>query len=136
MHAGRTAEHLEPRAELVRDRFRKGTPALAVDLSHPPYVTGKMPLRDEVRENRLIQGGWKDIHRLADRHEAANKVVGDDDVADAQGGEQDLAECPYVDDPRVPIESLEGRDGEASVAIFAVVVVLDNPRTVILRPGQ
>jgi hypothetical protein len=123
------AAHPNAIPELSRERVDQDAPPLAIELPHPAQMAGEMPLADEVGEDRRVQGRGKNVHRLPDGDERSHEVFGDDDVAEAESREQNLAERPDVDDAGIPIEALERCDGEALEAILAVVVILDNPRS-------
>src|SRR5262249_51479094 len=56
------------------------------------------------------------------------------DVAEPQGREENLAEGADIDHARIGIESLQRSNGQALVSEFAVVVVFNDPGARVLRP--
>src|SRR5579862_8707099 len=85
-----------------------------------------MPLSDEIAEGSLIQQ-WSMAH--TDRLRGGESVHHSrrhDEVGETKRGKQNFVKGTGVDDHAGAIQSLEGGDGAALVAIFAVVVVLED----------
>src|SRR6185437_17049057 len=56
-----------------------------------------------------------------------HKIPRDDDVANAKGWKEDLAEGADVDYAGVHVETLKGRDWSGIESVFAIVIILDDP---------
>src|ERR1700728_122150 len=127
MHAGFGAVDFEEVAELGAEAFDQGGATGFVEGAHAADVAGEMAVVHEVGEGCLKQVGRKDIDGEANGGEAMHEVGGYNDGAEAERGAQDFAEGSNVDDAVAGVESLEGGDGHAVVAILGVVVVFDDP---------
>ncbi len=71
--------------------------------------------------------------RLVDRRDEA---AGQHEVAQAEGGQQQLREAADVDHPAAAIEGAQGRERAPGIAVGAVVIVLHDPARDRLGPGQ
>src|SRR5262249_16410653 len=76
------------------------------------------------------------IGKEPSRRELVNQTRGDDQIPKPETGKEDLAETSRENDGPTSIEPLEGRHRPSRVPIFAVVVVLENPRSFAARPLQ
>src|ERR1700733_6120710 len=66
----------------------------------------------------------------------AQQISRDHNIADAQRGKQYLAKRSDIDNALMIVEALERGDWRAFVPILAVIVVFDNPGSVLLGPLQ
>ena len=99
---------------------------LGVDLAHAPEVAREVPGGDEVAQHRLLQQLAGDGGDRAGGRAAVHQVRRDDQVAEPQRGEEDLAEAAGEEHLRAAVEPLQGGNGPARVAKLAVVVVLED----------
>ena len=136
MHPRLVAQHLDASAHLLAQRVDEYPASLAVDEPHPAEMTREVAFRDEVGEHALGNSGPADVHRIADCGEVRDEILRDHDVAETQRREQHLAERADIDDPAVSVQPLERGDRRAAIAVLAVVVVLDDPGSVSLRPVE
>jgi hypothetical protein len=131
VHAGAVAGD----AEAGRlERADEDRAALGVEGAHAAKVAREVAVAHEVGEHGLVEGRGAVVEGFANAAEARDEVVRDDDVADAQRGEQDLAEGADVDDALIGVEALERGDRLVVVAVFGVVVVLEDPGAGAARP--
>src|SRR5713101_3577920 len=80
--------------------------------------------------------GRTHVHCMANRYKVLDEVGGDNDIAHPQRRKQDLAERTDVYHPRRMVEALQRCYRFAVVAILAVIVVLDDPRSGALGPVE
>ena len=113
----------------------RGEPG-AIELAHAADMPAEVALGDEVAEDGLVQRRRVPIGVEAQREQGLQQRRWDHHVAQAQRGEEDLAEAPEEDDAVAPVQALERRDGPAGKAILAVVVVLDHARAGLARPVE
>src|ERR1035438_1318409 len=74
------------------------------------------------------------IHRPPGRCETLDEIGRNDHVSEAQRWEESLAERADVNHAPATIESLQGCDRHAFIAVFTIVVVLHDPGTRMVRP--
>src|SRR6185437_14529541 len=110
--------------------------AFGVHGAHPANVAGEVTLPYEVSERLLIQGRREDVDCVAHGAKGGDDSVWQQEIADAQRRKAHLAEGADIDDATVAVEPLQRRDGFTAEAVFAVVIVLDDPSVGALRPIQ
>jgi len=116
--------------------LQQGVAACPRGLTHAPHMTLEMPGGDELRHHRLAADvGMTHVQRAA-AGERLGQRGRQHQVTQAQGGKGDLAEGADVEHPPLAIQRGQGRQRRAVVAIFAVVVVLDDPAIAALSPRQ
>lgn len=82
----------------------------------------------EAKDNRLGKLVGVEIAPLFGDGKARGEGAGGDDPADAEAGKGDFGEAAKVDDIGGIVQLLEGREGFAFVAEFAVGIVFDEDR--------
>ena len=90
---------------------------------------------------KIRQGGLGDesavaIYENAGTQEHVHQRLGYDQIAKTQGGKDHPAESARVKDAPRSVHPLEGSEGTAVKAEFAVKIVLDDPGMIFFRPGQ
>src|SRR6201984_2964227 len=128
MHSCFRVYYFELLAQLPANRFAESRAAFHVEHAHPANVAREVAFLDEIGEGCLVERGRKNVGGFARGIKCADEIFRNNHVAQAQGGEQNLAKCADVDDASVRVHALQGSDRVASEAIFAVVIVFDNPR--------
>ncbi len=136
MHAGVAAKDFDGGSQFPADAFQQNVRPLSVEHAHAADVTREMTFADEIRKYVLKKSGRSKIHGAADFQKTIDQVARNDQVAQAQRRKQYFAEGADVDHAGIGIQALQGCNGHASVAIVAVVVVLDDPGAGTLRPVQ
>src|SRR5258708_34044069 len=102
-------------------------PPAEIRRPHAPKMASEMAVGQEVPKGELIQGGRKDVERLAMGDEGAHQRSRDDEVANTKRRKQDFAECPDVNDASHGTHALQGSQRTAAVTVLTVAVVLDDP---------
>src|SRR6266550_3343300 len=115
-------------AELLLNFRNQNTPAFRIDRAHTSNVAREMTFADELSRYCLSNIGWTDIHRLPHCGEALDQIGRDDKISESQRWKHHFAEAADVDHTTICIQALQGSDWHGVVAIFAVVIVFDNPR--------
>ena len=72
--------------------------AFGVDLTHAPDVTPEMAFGDELSEDGLIDGVGPEVGLETKSENLVHEAIGDDHVAEAEGGEENLVEAADEDD--------------------------------------
>lgn len=93
-----------------------------------------MAAGDEARQGQLRQRGVVPVLQGAGDGHRRHQRRRQDHVADAQAGKQRLGERADVERPLVGVQALHAGGGPAGVVELAVVVVLDDPCLLPLRP--
>src|ERR1700758_5304738 len=127
MHSCFRVYYFELVAELPANRFTERLATFHVEHAHSAKVAGEVSFLDEIGEGCLVERGRKNIGGFARGIECADEILGNNYVAQAQRGEQNLAERADVDDTRVRVHTLQRSDRVAAETIFAVVIIFDDP---------
>ena len=90
---------------------------------------------EEVREGQLVQDGGAAVGQQLGLGERLDELPRQDEPAEPEPWRQGLACGPRISDP-VGIQALHGADRSAVVAVFGVVVVLEDQRPGSLRPPE
>ncbi len=93
-----------------------------------------MAAGDEARQGQLRQRGVVPVLQGAGDGHRRHQRRRQDHAADAQAGKQRLGERADVERPLVGVQALHAGGGPAGVVELAVVVVLDDPCLLPLRP--
>src|SRR5215469_517381 len=126
MHT-RVAAHDLPLTQFAFKFGDQHAAPFGIDRPHSPDMPGEMSFTDEFSHCRLIHVCRADVHGLPYACEALRQVHRNHEVAQAHGWEHYLAEIAYIDDPVPTVQALQGPDWHAVVAIFAVVIILNDP---------
>ena len=107
-----------------------------VEASHASQMHREVALLDEVVDGRL-EDQRRELARDADGLvEGIREFHRHDEIADAQGRHQRLAEAADVDDPLGVVETAQRRHWAAAKPVLAVIVVLDDPGPATLGDAQ
>jgi hypothetical protein len=110
--------------------------AFGIEKTHATNVAGEVAFAEKVGEDRLIEMRRADVHGVTHGKKGIDEVGGNDEIADAESGEEHFAESTNVDDARRVIETLERGDGLSFVAKLGIVVIFDDPGTNLMSPVQ
>src|SRR5215212_1337638 len=91
---------------------------------------------DKLGEHGLLRGWRMPVGELAGRCEGINEIGRDDQVAEPERGEVDLAEGAHVDDVLFGVQSLKRLERASRVTVLGIVVVFDHPRPRTPRPPE
>src|ERR1700739_2596050 len=127
MHSCFRVHYFELLAELCANRFAKRLATFHVEHAHSANVAREVAFLDEVGEGRLVESGRKNVGSFARGIKCADEIFGNNHVAQTQGGEQNFAESADVDDASVRVHALQRSNWMAAEAIFAVVLIFDDP---------
>ena len=136
MHPGLVGSKAEIGVDPVRHRVEQHPLAFGIERAHAADVGREVALGDEVGEGGLGDRGRVGVDQHPDPDEGVDQVLGHDHVADAQPREHHLGERADVDHPALLVETLEGRQRPAAVAVLAVVIVLEDEGVGLARPLQ
>ncbi|MNT23491.1 hypothetical protein D3C72_1589100 [compost metagenome] len=95
-----------------------------------------MPLVDEGRQDALRQRGRAAREQHAQAAETGCLFFRHHQVSQPHAGKQHLAERAGIQHPPLPVQALQGGQRPADVAVFAVVVIFDDPGVAALGPVQ
>src|SRR5271170_791306 len=116
--------------------IEKNAAAFTIERAHAAEVAREMAFGDELGEHGLMEMRRADVHGVAHGEKGIDEIGGKDKIADSQRGEEHFAESADINNARGVIESLQGSDGLALEAIFAVIVIFDDPSAGLPRPLQ
>ena len=136
-------EDVQPRRRADRPDLRQVLPqrpqedvaATAVDRPHPAEMEVELAALEEVGEGELLEAGRAPIEVLLRHRDRLDEPRRDDHPAESQARGERLARGSGVDDI-VRGKPVERPDRLAVVAVLGVVVVLEDQRVAILRPGD
>ena len=104
----------------------QGLQPFGVGLAHSPQVAAEVALGQEVEHDQLLEHRGVPGRDRLQGGDAVDECLGQHEIAETQSGKEHLVERPDVDHAAMTIESVQRRHRTAAVAIFAVVVVLDQ----------
>jgi hypothetical protein len=108
----------------------------AVEPAHAPQMAAELPTADEIGQRQLVVA-WTAAQQLAERRSGGRqKLAWQHDKPQAQGRKQGLAEGADIEHRSMFEEALDRSNRAACVAEFTVVIVFDDPGTVVLRGFQ
>ncbi|MNI44750.1 hypothetical protein D3C73_991430 [compost metagenome] len=90
-------------------------------------MSGEVAGADEVRGDRLLQLVAVAVDGGASPAEGLHQGARQDQVGEAQGTKQHLAEGPHIEDAPLAIQPLQGGERPLIVLVLPVVVVLQDP---------
>src|SRR5262249_48798926 len=93
-----------------------------------------MAFSHEISEHSLKEVGRTYVHTIANCGETFDQVSWNHDITEPQRREQCFAEGPDIDNAGVAVQALQGSDRHARIAVFAVVIVFDDPGPGTVRP--
>src|SRR5260221_14518241 len=116
MHAaGRKIEN-HPSAAGFRQSSGERLPPLGVELAHAPYVAREMPFLDEGGDDRLDERRRRRMQGGAGGGKAFRQRLRNHEIADTQGGKENLAERADIEHAIAPIDALEGGQRPTAIA--------------------
>jgi hypothetical protein len=65
MHPRFGTNHFDQISQLVLDRIYQSAPPIHVEHSHPAYMTGEVPLSDEISQDSLIKSRGKNVRGIS-----------------------------------------------------------------------
>src|ERR1700741_1714349 len=107
MHSCFCIYYFEMLAEMPANCFTERLATFHVEHAHSANVACKVAFFDEIGEGCLVERGRKNIGGFARGIECADEILGNNYVAQAQRGEQNLAERADVNDTRVRVHALQ-----------------------------
>jgi len=126
VRAGASAGDFDSFAQILFDGFEQCIAAGSVSAAKTAQVALIHAGLDEFGEGQLFERGGVKIAEPFRGGEGWGKRPGDDEVADAQGGENGAREGAEIGDPAFGVEALQGLERAAFVVEFAIVVVFDD----------
>src|ERR1700758_3472441 len=90
-------------------------------------MMAEVAFADELREDGLIERRWMAVDEAASARECLYEPFRQHHESEAQGVEEHLRECAYVDDAARTVECLQRGQGMTEVAVLRVIFVLDDP---------
>ncbi|MNF99770.1 hypothetical protein D3C84_826850 [compost metagenome] len=127
MHATRLRIDADAFTQDFLQSARRRFPAFAVELAHALDMAREMPLGHKRGDDGLGQFRTTAEKGLADVFEAFDLRWRHHQVRKADPRKQHLAERAGVEHPSITVQAFQRGQGTADVAVFAVVIVLDNP---------
>ena len=109
---------------------------LDIELSHAPNMSSKVSAGDKLCERRLFEQWWVLGSENARGVKRIRQIGRHHQVGQAQRREHDFAECAEVDDAVLTVEPLQSRQRAAGLAVFAVIVVFEDPGVCMVGPFQ
>src|SRR6266851_97354 len=100
----------------AREQIEKQRVSLRVLATATPDVRVKRAALEEERQSRLIEQRQMIVAQVFELDESVQQRVRHHDVAEAQGGEEDFAECAGVDQAPACVEALQARQWGSAVA--------------------
>ncbi len=128
--------YLQTPTQRLVQRLHQPLPPTRIQATHFVQVPGKVPLVEKGRDGRLQQVRAVVVQTIRLAGERWGLFGGYHQVGQTQAWKQDFAEGAGVEHAALLVEALEGRQGLALVAVFAVVVVLDDPAALAVGPVQ
>src|SRR5436305_1415161 len=116
-------------AKFFSNASNERTAALSVKQTHSPDVPRKMSFANEVRQYRLKEMRRPNVHCSAHPAECFDQIRGNHQISQSQRWKKHFAERAHVNHAGTIVESLQRRDWHALIAVLAVVVVFNDPRT-------
>src|SRR5579863_2390584 len=107
-----------------------------VHSAHATQMPREVSFVEKVGEHELIQQGRAEIECLAYAHETCDELMRHHEVSQPECWKQHFAERAEVDDAVIGVHPLQRAECPARVSKLAVVVILENPRVVSLRPAK
>src|SRR5438552_448024 len=121
--------HVDGNPQFIFETLKQRTPPVAIQQPHSADVSREVALTDEVGQHCLKKSGRADVGGEPNHEKSLNQIRWNNDVAEAQRWKQDFAERADVDHSRTTIETLQRGNGQALIAIFAIIVIFDDPRS-------
>ena len=121
--------------QVLGQRRQERVAARAIHGTHAPQVAVELAPGEEVGEGQLVQDGGAAVGQQLGLGERLDELLRQDEPAEPEPRRQGLARGPGVSDP-VGIQALHGADRSAVIAVFGVVVVLEDQRPGPLRPPE
>src|SRR5581483_8429681 len=134
MHPRFRSQDAERTAKCAVQRFHEDASSLGVKEPCLADVSSIVALVHEIGKDGLIKQRRAYISRASNTRKPVHQIRRNNHITESQGWKQSLAESADVDYARVLIQALEGSYRHALIAVFAVVVVLDDPRVGLLGP--
>ena len=119
----------------ARELGQERIPQRSIDRAHAPQMAIELAAGEEVGERQLVQDRRSAVGQQLGRAQRLDEVPRHDDPAEPKAGSERLAGGSRVGDA-VGVEALHRTDRCAVIAVLGVVVVLDDQRGGLLRPGQ
>src|SRR5215470_1186054 len=128
MHPRFSSNYFDNVSHFSINRVDQRLAAIHIQHSHPAGMASEVSLADEISYDSLIENGGTDVSCIPCSRENMHQVFWHNYVTQAQGGKYHLTKRTYVDDPTIGVQALQRRNRAAVKSIFAIVVILDNPR--------
>src|SRR6266567_1314182 len=136
MHPGLGSVNFEQAAQVGLQFAAEQIAKLYIMVAHMTQMAGIMALVQKVEERHLLQQRKVHIERAPHEQERLEENGGCDQVAQAQRGKEHFAKSADIEHPPVVIQSLEGLQRAPTKAVFAIIVVLQNPCPSLPGPVQ
>src|SRR5512138_3764742 len=94
--------------------------------ARPPHVALEMSLTDEACQHDLSEGRCVTVGKPLRGPKGPDEHLRKDDIAEAEGGEEDLGKCPDIDHTPTSVEPLHGLNRPAPIPIFTLIVVFND----------
>src|SRR5713101_8957742 len=91
---------------------------------------------DEINQRKLRQAGTSRIQQRLDRAHRLHERLRDYQVSQAEGRKHHFREGASVEDAAVAVERLQRLDRSAGIAVFAVVIILNDKDGLSLAPRE
>ena len=104
--------------------------------AHMIQVAGEVSLIQKIRQGYLLQNGSMDIDKASRRQQRFDELGRCNHISQAQSRKKNFAKGADIEHPSSRIKSLEGFQGTPTQAIFAIVIVLQNPGPHLSGPIQ
>ena len=105
-------------------------------VEHLAQMPGKMALVQKVEERQMLQNGEMNIEKAPHGQQGLDQFCGRDQEAQAQSWKQHFAQGTDIEHPPGMVQSLERLQRAPTRAVFAIIVILQNPRTGLSGPVQ
>src|SRR5258708_1091795 len=123
-------------AEPLRKRIEERFATFSIAATHPAHMAFIGTALEQGGERILLDYGGMAVHELLSRWKHILEFGRDDQIADPERGRESLRDCSEVDGLAGVLQPMQRQHGIDVVAIFAVVVVLNNVGVCLPRPVE
>ena len=97
-------------------------------------MSAKVTILNKARQHYLFQQRGLPVGDCLDRRERIHQMIGNHEIAQPKRRMKYLAEGPHVKNTAKSVKPLQGWQRTPLISKLAVVVVLEDPCTVLVRP--
>src|SRR5215813_9027598 len=136
MQASVNPRHFSLATQVPVKSFQERSPSCRVAHPQAMEMAFEKSRSDEINERKLRQAGTSRIQQRLDRAHRLYERVRDYQVPQAEGRKHHFRESAGVEDAAVAVERLQRLERPAGIAVFAVVIILQDKDRLPLAPRE